>query len=98
MKYFGTDGIRGVVNEFLTPELAFRLGNVIGNMVENKVFIAKDTRNSGDMLEAALISGITSAGADVYRCGVMPTPALALITRLEDSAGIMISASHNWVE
>ncbi|RDI92061.1 phosphoglucosamine mutase [Thermosipho africanus Ob7] len=95
MRYFGTDGIRGIVNEFLTPELAFRLGNAVGKMVNGKVFIAKDTRNSGDMLEAALIAGITSAGADVYRCGIMPTPALALITKLEDAAGIMISASHN---
>ncbi|MDK2886073.1 MAG: phosphoglucosamine mutase [Thermosipho sp. (in: thermotogales)] len=95
MKLFGTDGIRGIVNEFLTPELAFRLGNALGRFVDNKVFIAKDTRNSCDMFEAALIAGLTSSGLDVYRCGVMPTPALALVTKLENSAGIMISASHN---
>jgi phosphoglucosamine mutase len=95
MKLFGTDGIRGLVNEFLTPEVAFRLGNALGRFVDKKVFIAKDTRNSCDMLEAALIAGLTSSGLDVYRCGIMPTPALALITKLEDSAGIMISASHN---
>ncbi|MCD6104770.1 MAG: phosphoglucosamine mutase [Thermosipho sp. (in: Bacteria)] len=95
MNLFGTDGIRGMVNEFLTPELAFRLGNALGKFVDKKVFIAKDTRNSCDMLEAALIAGLTSSGLDVYRCGVMSTPALALITKLEDSAGIMISASHN---
>ncbi|MBO8161591.1 MAG: phosphoglucosamine mutase [Thermosipho sp. (in: Bacteria)] len=95
MKLFGTDGIRGVVNEFLTPEIAFRLGNAVGKIVGGKVFVAKDTRISGDMLEAALIAGLTSSGSDVYKCGIMPTPALALITKLEESAGIMISASHN---
>lgn len=95
MKLFGTDGIRGIVNEFLTPEIAFRLGNVLGNMVDKKIFIAKDTRASGDMLEEALVAGITSAGVDAYKCGVLTTPALALITRLENAAGVMISASHN---
>ncbi|QTA37856.1 phosphoglucosamine mutase [Thermosipho ferrireducens] len=95
MALFGTDGIRGIVNESLTPEIAFRLGNALGKIVDRRVFIGKDTRNSGDLLEAALISGLTSAGVDVYRCGIMPTPALAMITKLEDSCGIMISASHN---
>ncbi|OOC46331.1 phosphoglucosamine mutase [Thermosipho sp. 1223] len=95
VKLFGTDGIRGVVNEFLTPELAFKLGNVLGNMVDKKIFIAKDTRASGDMLEEALVAGITSAGVDAYKCGILPTPALALITRIENAAGVMISASHN---
>ncbi|MGQ9855639.1 MAG: phosphoglucosamine mutase [Fervidobacterium sp.] len=95
MRLFGTDGIRGVVNEELTAEIAFRLGNAVGKYISNRVFIAKDTRASGDMLEAALIAGATSAGATVYRCGVLPTPALAIITKLEDAVGIMISASHN---
>ncbi|SHH19873.1 phosphoglucosamine mutase [Thermosipho atlanticus] len=95
MKLFGTDGIRGVVNEFLTPDLAFRMGNAVGRIIDGRVFVAKDTRNTGDLLESALIAGLVSSGVDVYRCGIMPTPALALITKLEDSAGIMISASHN---
>jgi phosphoglucosamine mutase len=95
MKLFGTDGIRGVVNEELTPEIAFRLGNALGKYVSNRIFIAKDTRASGDMLEAAIIAGATAAGATVYRCGVLPTPALAIITKLEDAVGVMISASHN---
>jgi len=95
MKLFGTDGIRGVVNDELTPEIAFRLGNALGKYVDKRIFIAKDTRASGDMLEAALIAGATSAGATVYRCGILPTPALAVITKLEDAIGVMISASHN---
>lgn len=95
MPLFGTDGIRGVVNEELTPEIAFKLGNVVARYVDRRVFIAKDTRGSGDMFEAALIAGATAAGATVYRCGVLPTPALAILTKLEDAVGIMISASHN---
>lgn len=95
MKLFGTDGIRGVVNDELTPEIAFKLGNALGKYVDKRIFIAKDTRASGDMLEAALIAGATSAGATVYRCGILPTPALAVITKLEDAIGVMISASHN---
>lgn len=95
MHLFGTDGIRGVVNEELTPDIAFRLGNALAKYVDKRIFIAKDTRASGDMLEAALVAGATSAGATVYRCGVLPTPALAVITKLEDAIGVMISASHN---
>ncbi|MFN3328816.1 MAG: phosphoglucosamine mutase [Fervidobacterium pennivorans] len=95
MKLFGTDGIRGVVNEELTSEIAFRLGNALARYIDKRIFIAKDTRVSGDMLEAALISGATAAGGTVYRCGVLPTPALAIITKLEDAIGVMISASHN---
>jgi phosphoglucosamine mutase len=95
IRLFGTDGIRGVVNEELTADIAFRLGNALGKYVDKRIFIAKDTRASGDMLEAAIIAGATSAGATVYRCGVLPTPALAIITKLEDAVGVMISASHN---
>lgn len=95
MKLFGTDGIRGVVNEELTSEIAFRLGNALAQYIDKRIFIAKDTRASGDMLEAALIAGATAAGGTVYRCGVLPTPALAIITKLEDAIGVMISASHN---
>ncbi|KAB2953471.1 phosphoglucosamine mutase [Heliorestis acidaminivorans] len=103
-KLFGTDGVRGVANRELTPELAFRLGRagayVLGKHVEKpKILIGKDTRISGDMLEAALIAGITSVGADVLKVGILPTPGIAFLTKeLEATAGVVISASHNPVE
>ena len=104
---FGTDGVRGVANRDLTPVLAYNLGKA-GAYVLTKgskgpvkpvIVIGKDTRISGDMLEAALIAGICSVGADVLRVGVMPTPAIAFLTRdLHATAGVVISASHNPVE
>ncbi|QGG46421.1 phosphoglucosamine mutase [Heliorestis convoluta] len=103
-RLFGTDGVRGVANQELTPELAFRLGRsgayVLGRDIEKpKIVIGKDTRISGDMLEAALIAGITSVGADVLKVGVLPTPGIAFLTRqLGATAGVVISASHNPVE
>ncbi|MDD4237230.1 MAG: phosphoglucosamine mutase [Desulfotomaculaceae bacterium] len=101
---FGTDGVRGVANHELTPELAFMLGRagasvLAGNGVGSRIVIGKDTRISGDMLEAALAAGICSAGVDVLKVGVMPTPAIAFLTRdLQAAAGVVISASHNPVE
>ncbi len=98
---FGTDGVRGVANRDLTPMLAYRLGRAVAEiLVENAeepvITIGKDTRISGDMLESALIAGITSRGVDVYRLGVLPTPAIAYLTRhLKADAGAVISASHN---
>ena len=104
-RLFGTDGVRGVANKELTPELALKLGRagavVLAEKAKRrpKVLIGKDTRISGDMLEAALIAGTTSTGADVYLLGVLPTPAVAYLTKLlKADAGIMISASHNPVE
>lgn len=103
-RLFGTDGVRGVANQELTPELALQLGRAGATVLTEKVkrpkiLIGKDTRISGEMLEAALIAGITSVGADVYLLGVVPTPAVAYLTRvLKADAGIMISASHNPVE
>lgn len=103
-KYFGTDGVRGVANESLTPELAFRLGRFGGYVLtrdrENpKVIIGKDTRISGDMLEGALLAGLLSIGAEVMRLGVISTPGVAYLTKaMSADAGIMISASHNPVE
>lgn len=99
-KYFGTDGIRGIANKDLTPELAFRVGRagayILTGGKKGKILIGKDTRSSGDMLEASLIAGITSIGLDVVTLGVIPTPAVAYLTRkYEAVAGIMISASHN---
>jgi phosphoglucosamine mutase len=103
-KYFGTDGVRGVANEQLTPELAYRIGRcggvvLAGKVKRPKVLIGMDTRISGQMLESALTAGLLSIGADVVRLGVVSTPAVAFLTRTTDAdAGVMISASHNPVE
>ncbi|GIQ65488.1 hypothetical protein PACILC2_40560 [Paenibacillus cisolokensis] len=103
-KYFGTDGVRGVANRGLTPELAYKIGRcggyvLAGHTARPKVVIGRDTRVSGPMLEAALIAGLTSIGANVVRLGVVSTPAVAFLTReMKADAGVMISASHNPVE
>ncbi|WP_078393479.1 phosphoglucosamine mutase [Shouchella patagoniensis] len=103
-KYFGTDGVRGVANTELTPELAFKLGRAGGYVLtkeveQPKVLIGRDTRISGEMLEAALTAGLISIGVEVMRIGVISTPGVAFLTKqLSATAGIMISASHNPVE
>ncbi|KKE79993.1 phosphoglucosamine mutase [Oceanobacillus caeni] len=103
-KYFGTDGVRGIANKELTPELAFKLGRAGGYVLTQqtekpKVVIGRDTRISGTMLENALISGLLSIGAEVMRLGVISTPGVAYLTKaLSAHAGVMISASHNPVE
>jgi len=104
-KLFGTDGVRGVANTELSPELAFKLGRAGAYVLTKdakstaKVLVAKDGRRSGDMLEAALAAGLCSIGAQVYQCGVMPTPAVAyLVQKYNFDAGVMITASHNPVE
>lgn len=103
-RMFGTDGVRGVANSELTPEIAFKLGKagacvLTENAHRPKILVGKDTRISGDMLEAAMIAGILSVGAEVVPVGVVPTPAIAyLIRRYKADAGVMISASHNPVE
>lgn len=103
-KYFGTDGVRGVANRELTPEMAYNIGRcggyvLAGNVEKPKVVIGMDTRISGPLLESALVAGLLSIGADVIRIGVVSTPAVAYITRLlKADAGVMISASHNPVE
>lgn len=100
-KLFGTDGVRGVANTELTPELAFRLGRTatywFGRDVEKpKFIIGRDTRLSGQMLEAALAAGICSAGGEAVLAGVVPTPAVAFLAqKLDAQAGVVISASHN---
>lgn len=104
-KLFGTDGVRGVANEELTVELAFRLGQAGAYILtkENKhkptILIGRDTRLSGEMLESAMVAGICSVGADVMSMGIMPTPAVSYLTREYGAdAGVVISASHNPVE
>ena len=98
-RLFGTDGIRGVANEDLKPALAHALGRAIATRLAGPgghILVGQDTRRSGDMLVAALMSGGTSAGADVHALGVCPTPALAHVTAVGDyAAGVMVSASHN---
>ncbi len=103
-KYFGTDGVRGVANKELTPELAFKLGRYGGYVLTKdvnkpKILIGRDTRISGQMLEGALFAGLLSIGAEVMRLGVISTPGVSYLTKaLQAEAGIMISASHNPVE
>ncbi|MDO5358881.1 phosphoglucosamine mutase [Slackia faecicanis] len=95
-RLFGTDGVRGVANVDLTCEMAYRLGQAAVAFMGATVVLGKDTRKSGDMLEAAVVAGITSAGGDALLAGVIPTPAVALLTReLHADGGIVISASHN---
>lgn len=104
-RLFGTDGVRGIANKELTPDLAFRLGfagaQVLTGEKSHKpiILIGTDTRISCGMLESALVAGITSAGADAFLAGVVPTPGIAYLTRkYKCDAGIMISASHNSYE
>jgi len=103
-KLFGTDGIRGVANEKLDSILAYKLGQACAFKLTDsahhaRILIGRDTRISGDMLESALVAGICSAGATAEVLGVVPTPAVAYLTRLYGAdAGIVISASHNTVE
>ncbi len=104
-RLFGTDGVRGIANKELTASLAFKLGQAGAKVLTKntdgapKIIIGKDTRISGDMLEASLIAGFCSVGAKVYRAGVVPTPAIAyLIKKYKMDAGVVISASHNPME
>ncbi len=104
-RLFGTDGVRGVANLELTPQLAYKLGQAGAYVLTGetkhtpKILVGMDTRISGDMLEAALVSGICSVGARAISLGVIPTPAIAYLTRLYDAdAGVVISASHNSFE
>ncbi|MDF2606223.1 MAG: Phosphomannomutase [Bacillales bacterium] len=103
-KYFGTDGVRGIANKELTPELSFKIGRFGGHVLTKnqdkpKVLIGRDTRISGHMLESALVAGLLSIGAEVVRLGVISTPGVAYLTKaLGAQAGVMISASHNPVQ
>ena len=95
-RMFGTDGVRGVANIDLTCPLAFRLGQAAVRFQGPRILVGKDTRLSGDMLEAAVCAGITSMGGTALLAGIIPTPAIALLaTQLGCDGGIVISASHN---
>lgn len=106
-RIFGTDGVRGIANSQLTPELAYQLARSGAHVLakhrqgrgRSKVLLAQDTRISGTMLAGAMIAGFCSVGCDVLWADVIPTPAVAYLTRrLEADAGVMISASHNPIE
>ncbi|MEK4034750.1 phosphoglucosamine mutase [Methylocystis sp. IM3] len=102
--YFGTDGIRGLANVKITPELAMKVGQAAGLTFQrgegrHRVVIGKDTRLSGYMIEYALVAGFASVGMDTLLLGPMPTPAVAMLTRsMRADVGVMISASHNSFE
>lgn len=103
-RMFGTDGVRGIANKELTAETAYKLGRAGAYVLTSethkpKILVGMDTRISGDMLEAALVSGILSVGAEAVCVGVIPTPAVAYLTKKYNAdAGVVISASHNPVE
>ncbi|MBB4198669.1 phosphoglucosamine mutase [Rhodoblastus sphagnicola] len=103
-KFFGTDGIRGLANKVITPDLALKVGQAAGIVFQtgdyrHRVVIGKDTRLSGYMIEYAMVAGFTSVGMDVLLLGPMPTPAVAMLTRsMRADLGVMISASHNAFE
>src|SRR5215469_16426894 len=100
-KYFGTDGIRGIANRSITPDIAIKAAQAAGTIFRrgdhrHRAVIGKDTRLSGYMIENALVSGFTSVGVDVLLLGPMPTPAVAMLTHsMRCDLGVMISASHN---
>lgn len=101
-RLFGTDGIRGVANEYpLTAEMFVKIGRAIAHLYRQgehipRIIVGKDTRISGDMLESALVAGICSAGANALITGVLPTPGVAfLVKSMQADAGVVISASHN---
>jgi len=101
-RLFGTDGIRGVANEYpMTAEMAVRVGRAVAMVFKDhsgnpKIIVGRDTRLSGHMLESAIVAGICSAGGDAYLTGVLPTPGVAFTaSAAKAGAGIVISASHN---
>lgn len=97
-RLFGTDGIRGIANVDLTPELVFKVGRAAAHVLggnDGRFVIGRDTRVSGEMLEAALVSAICSTGGGVLRAGVVPTPAVAYLGRTHEAVAVAISASHN---
>ena len=104
-KLFGTDGVRGVANLELTPELAFKIGEAAAGVLmdeangKNRIILGRDTRVSGDMLASAVIAGVSSVGVDIIDLDIVPTPAISYLTKENDViGGIMISASHNPIE
>lgn len=106
LHYFGTDGVRGIANKELTPELAFRLGRMGGAVLtrhaegrQAKVLVGRDTRISGEMLESALVAGLLSVGIEILKLGVISTPGVSYLVPTQSAdAGVQITASHNPAE
>ncbi len=95
-RLFGTDGVRGIANIDLTCELAYRLGQAAAVRLGSSIVVGRDTRRSGDMLQSALVAGISSAGGTALVANIIPTPGVALLVReLSAAGGVVISASHN---
>ncbi len=94
---FGTDGVRGIANRDLTPELVTALGRAAARVIgsDRPFVVGRDTRRSGPLLEAALVAGLCSEGVDVERVGVLPTPGVAYLAQLFDAPAAVVSASHN---
>ena len=97
VKLFGSSGVRGIVNDFLTPELACKIGLATASLIKaKKALIGRDTRTSGLMIKQALISGLLSCGVNVTDIGIVPTPVLSYLTyKLKADVGFMLTASHN---
>ncbi len=95
MKYFGTDGIRGIPNKLLTVEFTSKIGMSLSILNNKNVYIATDTRISKDLLLSSIISGILSKGMNVIDLGILPTPALIYFSKIKNSTGVIITASHN---
>jgi phosphomannomutase/phosphoglucomutase len=95
-RLFGTNGVRGVVNDFMDPQLALDVGRAIGTFMKGKVALATDCRTSADMIRSAVAAGLTSVGCDVLDLGVVPTPTLQYFVKISEiSGGVMVTASHN---
>lgn len=94
-RLFGTNGVRGIVGEEITPELVLHIGEAFGSMRPGRIAVGRDTRTSGEMLIHALKSGLLATGCDVVDCGILPTPALQFLVKEEFDGGAMITASHN---
>ncbi|MBP2144762.1 phosphomannomutase/phosphoglucomutase [Methanofollis sp. W23] len=92
---FGTNGVRGVVGEAMTPDLVMRIGMALGTMRKGTIAVGRDTRTSGEALTSAVSAGLMAAGCEVVDCGVLPTPALQYLVREHFDGGAMITASHN---
>jgi len=95
-RLFGTNGVRGVVNDFMDPQLALDVGRAIGTFMKGKVALATDCRTSADMFRSAVAAGLTSVGCDVLDLGALPTPTLQYFVKISEiSGGVMVTASHN---
>ena len=97
---FGINGVRGVVNETLTPDVALKLGRAVGRYYDGSVAVAMDTRISSDMIKNAVVSGLLAEGCSVFDLGVIPVPALQYFVKSHDDilGGVMVTASHNTAE